>query len=87
VVVACVIHVPSYGGPWGLCFASRRPDPSRLSPAEVDKRIAARSLRGLKLYDGLAHRGMFSLPLYIREAMARQRRLITDKRPLYLYGS
>jgi spermidine synthase len=87
VVAACVIHVPSYGGPWGLCIASRRPDPSRLSPAEVDKRIAARSLRGLKLYDGLAHRGMFSLPLYVREAMAQQRRLITDKRPLYLYGS
>ena len=87
IVVAGLINVPSYGGPWGLCFASRRPDPARLSPAEVDKRIAARSLRGLKLYDGLTHRGMFSLPLYIREALARQRRIITDKKPLYLYGS
>jgi spermidine synthase len=87
IVVACVINVPCYGGPWGLCIASRQSDPSRLSPAEVDKRIAARSLRGLKLYDGLAHQGMFSLPLYLRNALARQRRLITDKKPLYLYGS
>ncbi len=87
IVVAYVINVPCYGGPWGLCIASRQPDPSRLSPAEVDNRIAARSLRGLKLYDGLAHQGMFSLPLYLRNALARQRRLITDKNPLYLYGS
>jgi hypothetical protein len=29
---------------------------------------------------------MFSLPLYLREALAKQRRIITDKNPLYLYG-
>jgi spermidine synthase len=87
IVAAGMVSVPAYGGPWGLCFASREVDPSRLSPDEVDKRIAARGLRGLKLYDGLAHRGMFSLPLYVREAIVRQTRLITDKNPLYLYGS
>ncbi len=87
IVVAYVINVPCYGGPWGLCIASRQADPSRLSPAEVDKRIAARSLRGLKLYDGLTHQGMFSLPLYIRDALVKQRRIITDKNPLFLYGS
>jgi spermidine synthase len=87
VVVAYVAVVPAYGGPWGLCIASRRLDPSRLSPAEVDKRIADRALKGLRLYDGLTHQGMFSLPLYIREALARQRRIITDKKPLYLYGA
>lgn len=87
IVVAYVINVPCYGGPWGLCIASRQSDPSRLSPTEVDRRIAARSLRGLKLYDGQTHQGMFSLPLYIRDVLAKQRRLITDKKPLYLYGS
>ncbi len=87
IVVAYVINVPCYGGPWGLCIASRQADPSRLSPAEVDKRIAARSLRGLKLYDGLTHQGMFSLPLYIRDALVKQRRIITDKNPLFLFGS
>jgi spermidine synthase len=87
VVATCVVTVPTYGGPWGLCFASRKNDPSRLSPAEVDKRIAARALKGLKLYDGIAHQGMFSLPLYLREAMVKQRRLITDDNPLYLYGA
>jgi spermidine synthase len=87
IVITGAVTIPTYGGPWGLCFASRKLDPSRLSAGEVDKRIAAKSLKGLKFYDGLTHRGMFSLPLYLREALARQRRLITDKTPLYLYGS
>lgn len=87
IIITGVVTIPTYGGPWGLCYASRKLDPSRLSAGEVDKRIAARSLKGLKFYDGLTHRGMFSLPLYLREALARQRRIITDKNPLYLYGS
>jgi spermidine synthase len=87
IVAAYVVSVPCYGGPWGLCIASLKQDPSLLSPEEVNKRIAARSLKGLKLYDGLTHRGMFSLPLYLRDALAKQRRIITDKNPLYLYGS
>jgi spermidine synthase len=85
-VAAGVVNVPTYGGPWGLCFASGKVDVSLLSPEEIDKRIAARSLKGFKFYDGMTHRGMFSLPLYLRQALARQRRLITDKNPLYLYG-
>jgi spermidine synthase len=87
VVVACAVTVPCFGGPWGFCIASRKLDPSRLSPAEVNQRIAGRSLTGLKFYDGLAHQGIFSLPLYLREALAKQRRIITDENPLYLYGS
>jgi spermidine synthase len=87
IVMAYVVTVPCYGGPWGLCIASRKNNPALLSPEEVDRRIAARSLKGLKLYDGLTHQGMFSLPLYLRDALAKQRRIITDKNPLYLYGA
>ena len=77
-----------YPGAWvvaGFCLASLKHDPPRLSPDEVDRSLAARSLTGLRFYDGLTHRGMFSLPRYIREAMGNQTRLITDKEPLYLY--
>lgn len=87
IVAGYTINVPCLGVPWGFCLASRKLDAATLTPAEVDKRIAARSLQGLKLYDGLTHRGMFSLPLYIRDALAKQDRLITDKNPLYLYGA
>jgi spermidine synthase len=79
------IDMPCFGGPWGFCIASQKLDPALLSPDEVDKRLAASSLDGLKLYDGLAHQGMFSLPRYIRDAMASQHTIITDKEPLYLY--
>jgi spermidine synthase len=86
IVVTYTAYVPCFGGPWGFCLASRQKDPSRFSPAEVDRRIAARSLGHFRFYDGITHRSMFSLPAYIRQALASQKRLITDKKPLYLYG-
>jgi len=77
--------VPSFGGPWGFCLASLNLNPALLSAGEIDSRISARSLNGLKFYDGLSHQGMFSLPKYLRSELSRQTRLITDNEPLYLY--
>jgi spermidine synthase len=77
--------MPCFGGPWGFCTASRKHDTAGLSAEEVDGRIKERSLVGLRFYDGVTHRGMFSLPKYIRDAMEAQQRLITDDDPLYLY--
>jgi spermidine synthase len=86
-VVQYTAYVPCFGGPWGFCLASRQHDPSRFSPEEINERIVSRSLRGLHFYDGITHRNMFSLPRYIREALEKQKRIITDKKPLYLYGT
>jgi spermidine synthase len=85
IVAQYVTYVPCFGGPWGFCLASQKYNPALLTPEEVDGRIAARSLTGLRFYDGQTHRGMFSLPRYVRDAMAQQSRIITDKKPLYLY--
>jgi len=79
------VDVPSFGGPWGFCLASLNLNPVLLSATEIDNRISARSLTGLKLYDGLTHQGMFSLPKYLRSELSRQKRLITDNQPLYIY--
>jgi len=87
IVVQYIGYVPCFGGPWGFCVASLKYNPASMMADEVDKWIAARSLKGLKFYDGETHRGMFALPRYIREAMAQQTRVITDKKPLYLYKS
>lgn len=87
IVRTYVADVPSFGTAWGFCVASVTLDPAQLSPAEVDKRISARSLPGLRFYDGLTHQGMFSLPKYIREAIAKTTRLITDAEPLYIYDN
>jgi len=75
--------IPSFGGPWGFCLAARTE--TVLSPAEIDERVAARSLT-LRFYDGVTHRGMFSLARPIRDQLERQTRLITDNQPLYIYG-
>ena len=85
IVVQCTAYVPCFGGPWGFCVASLKYNPALMAPEEVDKRIKARGLKDLRFYDGETHRGMFALPKYIREAMAAQKRIITDKKPLYLY--
>jgi spermidine synthase len=85
IVTPYKVDMPCFGGPWGFCLASLKTDPVLLSPDEVDDRIGARSLTGLKFYDGLTHQGMFSLPRYIRDAVVSQHRIITDKEPLYLY--
>jgi spermidine synthase len=86
VVAAGAAHMPVFGAPWGFCFASGKHDPSHLAPDEVDEIIAARRLAGLKFYDGRTHLGMFMLPKYVRDALAGQRRVITDADPLYLYA-
>lgn len=87
IVVAYATHMPSFGGPWGFCIASKTLNPSQLSFIEVDERIACRELTELKFYDGITHRGMFSLPRYVRESLVSQGRLITDDNPLYLYDT
>ena len=84
-VAQYVVYMQCFGGPWGFCLASKKYDPAAFTSEEVDKRIAARSFKGFKFYNGETHRGMFSLPRYIRDAMAKQTRVITDKNPLYLY--
>jgi len=79
------VDVPCFGGPWGFCLASLSLNPVLLSATEIDNRISARQLKGLKFYDGLTHQGMFSLPKHLRDELSRQARLITDNQPLYIY--
>ena len=79
------VDVPSFGGPWGFCLASLNLNPVLLSATEIDERISARSLNGLKFYDGLTHQGMFSLPKHLRGELSKPGQLITDNQPLYTY--
>ena len=79
------VDVPCFGGPWGFCLASLNLNPALLSVTEIDDRISARQLRGLRFYDGLTHQGMFSLPKHLRDELSKQTRLITDNQPLYIY--
>jgi spermidine synthase len=81
---ACEAFVPSFGATWGFVIGSLGPDPAALTAEEVDRRLAERTTAPLRYYDGITHRGMFSLPKYLREAMAREARVITRANPLFV---
>ena len=76
--------VPSFGATWGFVVGSLGPDPSALSVEEVDARLADRVTRELRYYDGVTHRGMFSVPKYLRRAVAAESRIITKATPLFV---
>ncbi len=78
-------EIPSFGGTWGFAVASQNLDPSELLPEEVDRRISSRINKDLRFYDGITHRGIFSLPKYLREEMTRDKRIITRDQPLFTY--
>lgn len=85
VVAPYQAEIPSFGGTWGFAVASQNLDPRELSPEEVDRRLSRRVSKPLRFYDGLTHRGMFSIPKYLREEMAREKRIITKDQPLFTY--
>jgi spermidine synthase len=85
IVTSYATYMPCFGGPWGFCIASQTYDPATcLYPDEIDAIIRSHDIKGLRFYDGETFQSMFSLPLYIREALAKQSRIITDKNPLYI---
>jgi spermidine synthase len=85
VVAPYQAEIPSFGGTWGFAVASQNLDPRELSPEEVDRRLSRRVSKPLRFYDGLTHRGIFSIPKYLRAEMAREKRIITKDQPLFTY--
>ena len=76
--------VPSFGSTWGFVIGSLGPDPTALPPRAVDERLSERTNRDLLHYDGVTHRGMFSLPKYLRRGVADETRVITETDPLFV---
>jgi len=70
VVTPYLTSIPLYGGLWMMACASDSLDPRTLSAEEVDRRIAARSLRDLRYYNGDMHRAALALPNFVRDLVA-----------------
>ena len=64
-------YVPLYGTLWCMAMASDSTDPSLLSSAEVDTRIAERGLQDLQLYNGATHQALLAQPNFVRDLLAR----------------
>ncbi len=62
-------HVPAFDNDWAFIACSDRVDVAALAPDAVDAYVA--KLPGENyFYDGETHRRIFSLPLYLRRALA-----------------
>ncbi len=85
VVTPYQASIPSFGLPWGFALASKATDPTTWSCEAVDHLISERIQGELKYYDGITHRGQFSLPKNLRHALKAEKRIIEDNQPLYLY--
>jgi len=77
-----LVYVPLYGTWWGMATASDETDPLALSEQEVERRIEDRGLRYLKYYNGATHRGVFAMPNFVREILARPLKPISAATPL-----
>jgi len=60
-------------------------DLRQLLQEEIDRRIKARVIRPLRMYDGAAHPGLFSLPRYLRKQLAEEKTVITRDKPFFTY--
>lgn len=84
VVRPYIVNVPSFHTPWGFVLASKNKDPFDLSEEIIKDRLGR--LKGtLRFYDYETHRGIFSLPKYIREAIEKESTVITDSFPISFY--
>ena len=73
----------SFGCNWGFVLAGLNAYPLDLTRADIDRRLAARGVDKLRFYDGLAHRGVFGLPKWLRENIEAEKRIITEADPIF----
>ena len=83
-VYVCEAFVPSFGATWGFVIGSLGPDTIALSRDAVDEGVFDRIGGDLRYYDGVTHQGMFSVPKYLRHALAKETRVITRANPLFV---
>lgn len=86
IVIPYQATIPSFGGPWAFSLASKKIDPRTLSIEEIDRRIESRITKPLRFYDGHTHQGLFYVPKYLRDAIAKETHLITEENPVFIPG-
>ena len=84
VVTLSETFVPSFGSTWGFVIGSLREDPAKLPAEDADARIAERVSGQLQYFDGTTLRGMVSVPKYLRESVAAEKRVISREAPLFV---
>ena len=83
-VCYCEAFIPSFASTWGFVIGSLGPDPASLAGPQIDALIAERVRAPLRFYDGITHLGIFSVPKFLRQAVAAETRIITEADPLFV---
>ncbi|MBM3926120.1 MAG: spermidine synthase [SAR202 cluster bacterium] len=83
-VQAYTIYMASFVALWSFNLAYTQPPAQDPSPEQIDALIPQRIKKPMKFYDGISHRHMFSLPLYLRRGLAAETRVATDDNPAYM---
>ena len=78
------VHVPSFQTLWGFTLASDTELPDLTNPEQVEGLIAQRLGKPLRFYDGEGHRGMFSLPRFLRLGISDETRINRDDAPVFM---
>ena len=79
-----IVYVPSFVSLWGFGLAHTNADSAPLEPPEIDRRLTQTLLEPLRYYDGETHKGMFSLPRYLREGIKAEERIVRDDSPVFM---
>jgi spermidine synthase len=82
VVAGYQAFISCFGTPWGFITATKKVDPRRQTVEMVDKLVADRIKGPLAYWDGQTHQHSFGLPLFIRNQIDAQSRVVTDAHPL-----
>jgi spermidine synthase len=79
------VYVPSFDSTWGFVIGSLGPDPTSLTPDEVNRRISERINGELRFYDGYMHRALFTLPKHVVRVLEDPSiRPATDSNPTFM---
>ena len=79
------IHIPAFGTMWGFCVAFAKCRGSdAFDLGALDRNIQERILPTLKSYDSVTHKHMFSLPLYLRNGLEQETRIVKDDDPVFM---
>ena len=76
--------VPAYSSAWGFVLGSKKYDPLKLNPKDVDRMLKERKIRNLKFYDGLTHQTMFILPKNLRKMLQKEKEIVKDSKPVFM---
>jgi spermidine synthase len=77
------VDMLSFGSNWGFAMTGAT-TAAALTAEEIDGRIRERVATDLRLYDGAAHAGLFSLPRWLRHDLDSAGRVITEDSPVFL---